>query len=74
MKKIVMCKVEKFEKAETIEAMRLNDDNWTLISNVDGERIEDILFKTGTEDFEQLVELIKEEEPTLSGKTFEEGW
>lgn len=73
MKKIVMCKVEKFEKAETIEAMRLNDDNWTLISNADGERIEDILFKTGTEDFEELVELIKEEEPTLSGKTFEEG-
>lgn len=68
-----MCKVEKFEKAETIEAMRLNDDNWTLISNADGERIEDILFKTGTEDFEELVELIKEEEPTLSGKTFEEG-
>ena len=73
MKNIIMCKVKKFEKAEKINVMRLNDDNWTLVTNVDGERVEEILFKTSTEDFEELINMIKEEEPTLSTKIFEEG-
>ena len=69
---VVMSKAELFAKAEKIIVMKLNDDTWTMIAEVEGQRLEEVLYKTNTEDFEELVGAIKETEPALREKIFEE--
>ena len=69
MKNIIIDK--KMLTAKAIEVTALRDDVWSLVSR-DGERLEDVLYKTGIEDYEELVKAIKSEYPELADTTFEE--